>query len=95
MKAWVITDWNGYPVAVRETEQSAIAEIERIAMDKIRSNPDYGEAAIATAITIPEFDGDNLRVRVYLSPARTLPYDEIYALGFDSDAPPTRRAWGK
>jgi hypothetical protein len=95
MKAWVITNFNGYPVAVRATEQETITTIEQIATDKIRNNPDHGDAVADAAIIIPEFDGDNLRVKVYLSPSRTFPYDEIYAFGFDSEAPPTSRKWGK
>jgi hypothetical protein len=95
MKSWVITNFNGYPVAVRETEQDAIATIEKIATDKIRNNPDHGPAVADAAIIIPEFDGDNLRVKVYLSATRALAYDEIYAFGFDSESPPTLRKWGK
>lgn len=87
MQAWVIVDSDNQPIAIRENEQDAINFALDLAKLAIRDDDEHMPEEAETLIAVPEFDGDNVVVKIYTKANRDIPYMAVSASKFNSTTP--------
>jgi hypothetical protein len=88
MQAWVITDHNGFPVGIRETEQDVIEAALPLARQVMASDDEHTPEEARQLVLVPEFDGDYLTIAVFLGASfNQPPYMYVNARKFDSATP--------